>query len=226
MKSKKVFYCEVAYIVGIIILALGTAFMEKANFGMSMIVAPAYLLHLKVSPHLPFFTFGMAEYVFQAFLLIILSLVMRKIKISFFLSFGTAFIYGLILDVFIHLVSLITLEGIVWQIVFFIMGMLLCSSGVAFLFHTYFPPEAYEMVVKEISEKYSIDIGKTKTVYDLCSCALAVILSLCFFGGFVGIKWGTFVCAIGNGFLISRIGKLLESKFNFKDALSLRDKIR
>ena len=35
MKEKKVFYCELAYAVGIIALALGTAFMEKANFGMS-----------------------------------------------------------------------------------------------------------------------------------------------------------------------------------------------
>lgn len=64
MKGKRVFYCEIAYIMGIIVLALGTAFMERANFGMSMIVAPAYLIHLKVSKFLPFFSFGMSEYVF------------------------------------------------------------------------------------------------------------------------------------------------------------------
>jgi len=80
VKEKKTFYCEVAYIIGIIILAFGTALMEKADFGMSMIVAPAYLLHLKISPHLPFFSFGVAEYVFQAFLLVLLSLVLRKVK--------------------------------------------------------------------------------------------------------------------------------------------------
>ena len=64
MKGKRTFYCEFAYIIEIIVLALGTALMERANFGMSMVVAPAYLIHLKVSQFLPFFSFGMAEYVF------------------------------------------------------------------------------------------------------------------------------------------------------------------
>lgn len=67
MKGKRVFYCEIAYVAGIIVLALGTAFMERSDFGMSMVVAPAYLIHLKVSQFLPFFSFGMSEYVFKHF---------------------------------------------------------------------------------------------------------------------------------------------------------------
>ena len=46
MKTKRVFYTELAYAIGITVLALGTALMERADFGMSMVVAPAYLLHL------------------------------------------------------------------------------------------------------------------------------------------------------------------------------------
>ena len=96
MKGKRIFYSEIAYLAGILLLAFGTALMEKADFGMSMIVAPAYLLHLKVSEFLPFFTFGMSEYVFQAILLILLSVILRKVKKSYFLSFVTAIIYGMI----------------------------------------------------------------------------------------------------------------------------------
>ena len=66
--------------MGIILLALGTAFSEKADFGMSMVVAPAYLIHLKVSQYLPFFSFGMSEDVFQTLILIALAIVMRKVK--------------------------------------------------------------------------------------------------------------------------------------------------
>lgn len=66
--------------MGIILLALGTAFSKKADFGMSMVVAPAYLIHLKVSQYLPFFSFGMSEYVFQTLILIALAIVMRKVK--------------------------------------------------------------------------------------------------------------------------------------------------
>ena len=64
--KKRVFYSEMAYILGLLILALGTAFMERANFGVSMVVAPAYILHLALKGQFPFFTFGMAEYTLQA----------------------------------------------------------------------------------------------------------------------------------------------------------------
>ena len=60
MKRQLVFSTELAYILGILTLALGTALMERADFGVSMVVAPAYLLHLKVSQFYLFFTFGTA----------------------------------------------------------------------------------------------------------------------------------------------------------------------
>ena len=50
--KKRIFYTEIAYILGLIALALGTAFMEKADFGLSMVVAPPYILHLKISEFL------------------------------------------------------------------------------------------------------------------------------------------------------------------------------
>ena len=90
MKTKRVFYTELAYAIGIIVLALGTALMERADFGMSMVVAPAYLLHLKVSEFLPWYSFGVSEYVLQAVLLAVLSLMMRKFKKGYLFSFITA----------------------------------------------------------------------------------------------------------------------------------------
>lgn len=226
MKGKRVFYCETAYIVGLITLAIGTALMEKADFGMSMIVAPAYLLHLKVSRFLPFFSFGVSVYVFQALLLVLLSVVMRRVKKGYLLSFVTAFIYGLVLDAMIAVVALVPFAGIAWRVVYFAVGLVICTTGVAFMFHTYFPPEAYEMFVKELSEKFGTPLGKAKTIYDCCSFALSVILSLLFFGTFVGIEWGTVVTAFLNGWLIGRISKILEAKFTFKDALPLRDRLQ
>ena len=174
MKGKRIFYCELAYILGLVILALGTALMEKANFGMSMIVAPAYVIHLKVSQFLPFFSFGMSEYVFQAFLLVALSLIMRRVRKQYILSFVTAFLYGVILDFLIGLAAYIPFEGMVWRIVLYLAGLVICAIGVALLFRTYFPPEAYELFVKELSQRFHMTIGKTKTIYDCGSCALGV----------------------------------------------------
>lgn len=124
------------------------------------------------------------------------------------------------------IVALLPFEGIVWQILFYVAGLLICAIGVALLFHTYLPSEAYELFVKEISQKFNITISKTKTMYDLISCVLSIALSFIFFGTFVGIKWGTVVCSLINGWLIGQISKFFKNKFIFKDALKLRSKLK
>lgn len=224
MKNKLTFYTEISYIFGIIFLAFGTVFMEKADFGMSMVVAPAYILHIKISQYLPFFTFGTATYVFQAALLVLMIIILRKFKVSYLFSFVTAVLYGAALDGAVLMMQYVTVSGAVMRIAFYIIGMVLCSTGVAFYFHTYIAPEVFELFVMEISKKYDISLSKLKITYDVFSCLLGIILSFCFFGlwHFEGIKWGTAVCAVLNGVLIGIIGKGLESVFEFKDGLKLR----
>ena len=222
--KKKTFYSELAYVFGMIVLAFGSAMMEKADLGMSMVVAPAYLLHLKISQILPFFSFGMAEYTLQALLVISVMLIVRKFKLFYMFSFITAILYGLLLDCSISILSLINLEGIGWQIVFYSVGLVMCSFGVALLFRTYISPEAYELFVKEISAKFNLNIYNVKTTYDCVSCFVGICLSFLFFGWlhFEGVKLGTIVCAIINGRLIGLINKALDKKFVFVDRLRLR----
>lgn len=47
---KKKFSTELAYVLGIVLVAWGVVLMEKADFGVSMVVAPAYLLYRWLSP--------------------------------------------------------------------------------------------------------------------------------------------------------------------------------
>lgn len=224
MSNKKVFYTEVAYIIGMLTLALGAACMTRADFGMSMVVAPAYILHLKISQYFSWFSFGMAEYCLQAVLLLATALVLRCFRKAYVLSFATAVLYGLILDMFIGLVNLIPGEGLPGRFIFFGVGMLLCSLGVSMFFHTYMPPEAYELVVKEVAGGFNFNITRVKTIYDCVSCFVAVVMSFAFFGlwHFEGVKLGTVFCALVNGWIIGRISKFFESRFDFKDGLSLR----
>ena len=222
--KKKVFYTEMAYALGIVILALGTALMEKANFGMSMVVAPAYLLHLKISQTLPFFSFGMAEYTLQAAILLLLGLAMRRFKLSYLFSFCTAVIYGLALDGVMMLTAGFPAEAMALRVVYYLLGMLLCSIGVSLLFHTYIAPEAYELFVKEVSAKIGMDIHRFKTLYDCVSCGIGVVLSFAFFGlwHFKGVKLGTILCALINGSIIGWCTRVFEARFEFKDGLKLR----
>ena len=224
--KKRVFYTELSYVLGIVILAIGTVFMEHANLGMSMVVAPAYLVYLKMSQILPFFTFGMAEYTLQAVILVLMVIILRRFKITYFFSFVTAVLYGFTLDGAMILMDMFTAVVDGPRIVFFLIGMLCCSVAVSLFFHTYIAPEAYELFVKEVSGKLGVNINKFKTVYDCTSCLLAVLLSLLFFGRLQGIGLGTVFTALFNGFLIGRFTSLCDRFFTFEDRLSLKKHFR
>ena len=223
-RKKPVLYSEAAYLIGLIAVALGVAGMEAADFGVSMVVAPAYLLYLKLHPILPFFSFGMAEYCLQAVLLAVTMLILKRFRVSWLLTFATAVLYGFLLDGCMALVAPIPHDTVAMRIVLYVLGMLFCSLGVSLLFHTYLPPEAYELFVKLLSERFGVNINVFKTCYDLTSMLVGVALSFAFFGlwHFEGVKLGTLLCALINGFLIGRFSKLFERIFDFRDALPWR----
>ena len=221
--KKRITHAEVAYLLGLLLLAIGTAIMERTNLGLSMVVAPAYILHLKISAYLPFFSFGMAEYTLQAVLILVIILAVRKFKVSYLFSFLTAVLYGFLLDAFLFAFSMI--PSLLWvRITIFVAGFLIVAFGVALLFKTYISPEAYELFVKEISSRYKIDIHRLKTIYDISSLLLSVVMSFAFFGlgVFRGISWGTLVAALGNGLAIKLAGKIFDKFFEFNDGLKWR----
>ena len=221
--KKKTVYTEVAYLLGLVFIALGAALMERSDFGVSMIVAPAYLLFRYVSTFWPWFTFGTAEYCFQAVLLLLMMLVMRRFRLPYLFSFVTAVLYGFILDGCMLLAALLP-NGLVWRFLWFILGMLAGALGVSLMFRTYLPAEVYELFVKEVSGHTGINITKFKTWYDRVSCLIALAMSFLFFGlwHFVGVNWGTIFCALINGPSVGQFGVLLDSRFCFKDALPWR----
>lgn len=222
--KKRIFYTEAGYFIGIFLLALSSAILQKCDFGLSMVIAPAYILHLKLSEFIPWFSFGMAAYTVQFLIIVLLWIVMRRFNAKYLLSFATAVFYGFTLDLFVWVLSFTEIVGLPLRIILFFVGITVCAIGVALIFNTYLPPESYELFVKEIAKKYNLDIGRTKTVYDLSSCTLAVILSFLFFGWleFKGVSYGTLICALLNGVLIGTASKILNKIFEFKDAFPLR----
>lgn len=219
--KQRIFYTELAYILGLPLLALGTAFIESTNFGLSMVVAPAYVLHLKLSKYLSFFSFGMASYTLQAILLLVMMLILRKAKLSYLFSFVTAVLYGFTLDGTIALFALLpAVEFMLLRVIFYILGLAISSMGLALLFRTYISPEAYDLFVKEMSVRFHARIDKFKTCYDCVSCLVAIVLSFSFFGflNFQGVGLGTVICALLNGTLIRLWTAFFEKRWTFKEA--------
>ena len=216
---KRKFSTELAYGLGIVFVAWGVVLMEKADFGVSMVVAPAYLLYRWLSPVWSFVTFGMAEYGLQAVLLLVMSLLLRRFRISYLFSFVTAVVYGFVLDAFMLAGAVLPTDSVGLRAVYYVVGMLFCAAGVSAMFHTYISPEVYELFVKEASAHFGVNINRFKTEYDCVSCLVGVAMSFLAFGlwHFEGVKWGTILCALVNGWIIGRFSAFYEKHWTFYD---------
>ena len=221
---KKKFSSELAYVLGIVFVAMGVVFMEKANFGVSMVVSPAYLIYRWLTPVWSFVSFGMAEYCLQAVLLLAMALILRRFRLSYLFSFITAVIYGFVLDGFMRLGAMLPVDFLWQRAIYYVAGMLLCSAGVSAMFHTYISPEVYELFVKELSGHFHVNINRFKTAYDCVSCLIGVIMSFLVFGmwHFVGVNWGTILCALINGTIIGRFSAFYEKHWTFCDRFPWR----
>jgi len=209
---------EVTYFAAIVLLSLAVAILSTADFGISMIVAPAYLLSLKAG----FLSFGQAEYVVQAIVFILLCIVLKRFRFVYFFSFGTCLIYGFVLDLWRKIPFLnptATPPGsmnLPLRIAMFVIGIILTSFSVALFFKTYLFPQVYDFFVKAVSCKYGIKLSRLKTVVDLSCLTASVIMTFAFFGEIRGIGWGTLIMALLNGTVIGYFSKLLDKAFDFQ----------
>ena len=209
---------EITYFLAIALLSLAVAILSAADFGISMIVAPAYLLSLKTGV----FSFGQAEYAIQAGVFIVLCLVLRRFKLVYLSSFITCLVYGAALDLW-RLIPFfnpaVTAPGSMatpLRVAMYISGVLLTSFSVALFFKSYLYPQVYDFFVKAVSARYKVKLSALKTGVDLSMLATSVIMSLCFFKKFVGIGWGTLIMAPIDGTLIGRFSRFLDKTSIFR----------
>ena len=94
------------------------------------------------------------------------------------------------------------------------------SFSIGLLLHCYLPPQAPELFVREISNKFGLQMYKTKRVYDLCSCAASVILSFLLLGRLAHVGVSTVVYAFINAPLIGFFGKRLDRVAHYEPRVS------
>ena len=62
---------ELLWVFGVVFVALGVAICSKADLGVSMIAAPAFVVYDAISSLWSGFSVGMVEYIIQGILLVI-----------------------------------------------------------------------------------------------------------------------------------------------------------
>lgn len=202
---------ELTFVLAIIIMPLSIAIMAKANFGLSMIAAPTYIISEKVS----FLTYGQTEYIFQTLVLILMCFAVGKFKLTYLTSFASAIIYGSILDFFIWCFKNWQVDALWMRVVLFVFGMVLTSLGVALFMNTYLAPCAYDYFVRTVVEEKNLDLRKFKIGFDSAFLILSIALTLILFHKFIGVTWGTIIIVLCNGNIIAFFNNQMQKRFDF-----------
>ena len=210
MKSKQMknilFWC-----LGIVLCTLGISLCTKGNLGLSMIAAPPYILHLWLRDSFSWFTQGTAEYVWQAVLLVITCLIIRRFRFRYLLSFVTALISGFVIDGWLTILGGNgAYAGMPARFAAFAAGTVITAAAIAMFFRTTLPLQVYELVVTEIAERYHIDKDKVKQWNDIVMLVISLAFALILTGGFNGVGVGTIIITLVNATLIRLFGKLLD----------------
>ena len=213
---------EAAWILGIIFCSLGVVLCTKAGFGLSMIAAVPYIIHVKMINFFPWYSQGTSEYIWQGILLLMMCLAIKKFKWKYLLSFAAAVIFGFAVDFWLKVIG----GGAVYatipaRIAAFIAGEVFTALAIAFYFRTDMPLEMYELVVVEIADTYKLDKNKVKFVNDAAMLILSVILALTLNKSFKGLGIGTVIITLVNAYLIKILGNMLDRVFVF-DKLILK----
>ncbi len=218
---------ELLWVLGVVLVALGVAICSKADLGVSMIAAPAFVMQEFISNNVGYISVGTVEYIIQGILLVIMCIAVKRFSFKYLLAFVVAVIYGYTLDLFLLILDGVSFDTVWLRWVMLIVGDTVTAAGVACFFRTYMPLQVYELFVSELSSVFKLDIGKTKWGFDITLLCLSVAGALLLFGdissfdirtvgytSFHSIGLGTLVTTVINSPIIVFLGKGIDKSFD------------
>ena len=199
------------WILSITLCSLGICLCTKADFGLSMIAAPPYIIHCFMRDLFPWYTQGTSEYIWEAVLIVVTCIAVQKFKPKYLLSVLTAVISGFVIDFWIWVFGGNGMyESMPARIIAFVLGSVIISVAIAFVFRTTLPPQVYELLVTEISEKYGFDKSKTKLVNDIAMFVITIVLARLLTHAWTGVGIGTVIVTFANAPMIKFFGKIID----------------
>ena len=102
------------------------------------------------------------------------------------------------------------------RIAAFVFGAAFTSLAIAFVFRTSLPIAIYELLVREIADRFRLNINRVKLANDVVMLLLSAMLALALTGGFHGFGPGTILITFINAPLIAFFGKWIDRWFSFE----------
>lgn len=206
---KSTLYAEILFVLGLLLISMGITLMVHADLGISVASSVPYV----ISQRFTSLSFGTWSYIVQGFLVLLLVLIIRKVKRSYFLSFLVSVVFGVLVDLFsLWTAGLADGDWLLRSILFF-MGLFLMSLGIASFVGSNLPLLPYDLFVKELAIHTNISFRMSKTLFDLSCLTLSVLFLLFFVERWTGIGIGSVFSALLNGVLSGLWLSLIQKHF-------------
>ena len=199
----------IAYILGMFVMSLGISFAVKSQLGVSPVTSVPYVFARVLGVSVGVGTI----IIYCVYLLLELCIYRRKFKLTYLIQIPAAFVFGWFIDLTTLLITPINHnEVFLLQLLFVILGILLLGVGVRVYLTAdimAIPADALAVAIAWASNK---PLHRCKLLFDCCSLALSLIVSLLFFRDIEGIWLGTILAALGVGQALRLFTFLLEKR--------------
>lgn len=208
------FFEKVIYLVlGLLFCGIGTALAVRANQGVSPISAPPVVM-ADMFPQITYFggALGFWTVVYNAiFIFLQMFLLRRKFTLKYWLEFPALFIFGYFVSAGMWLTQSYVPTSYVSCFIEMLLGCVVMGLGIALELYANLTFLSGDGFVSVVSNKYHLNLGKVKIMFDVgCVIIAAAISYFCLDGKFIGIREGTIVAALLVGPIINMFLKLLK----------------
>ena len=198
----------VVLFVGISLMSIGIALAKLAQLGTSPISSiPNVMIY--ITP----LSIGNLTMIFMVLMIFLQMVILREVNLPIILQIVPGLAFGGLIDVFVDVFTNLGLPALMGhyleQLAFTLLGMVVLSLGVFFEVNSRSILMPGEGLVVALTLRTKKPFGKLKMYTDLTMVAVALVISLLYFQGLVGIREGTIIAALFTGRLVTLYSPLI-----------------
>lgn len=212
MSKKETIKRYIIFTIGMFFTAFGVAISKHSNLGVSTISSFPSVVSYKFD----FISFGVWSIIWNLILVALQMVILRKNfhPIQFW-QIPVSFIFGYFIDLGAWMISPISSNTYITQIILVIAGMIVLAFGVSLTFIADVVMNPGEGIVKAVADAYHMNLGTAKTLVDIICVASSIVLSLVFFDmKLLGVREGTLIAAFFTGFVVRFFDNILLKPLN------------
>ena len=198
----------VVLFVGISLMSIGIALAKLAQLGTSPISSIPNVMSY-ITP----LSIGNLTMIFMVLMIFLQMVILREVNLPIILQIVPGLAFGGLIDVFVDVFTNLGLPAIMGhyleRLAFTLLGMVVLSLGVFFEVNSRSILMPGEGLVVALTLRTKKPFGKLKMYTDLTMVAVALVISLLYFQGLVGIREGTIIAALFTGRLVTLYSPLI-----------------